>query len=160
VAFDPNSGPHKIADKILGRSELFLQVPPPRNLPIMVSLRLTRKGSKDRPYYKIIAIDSRKRRDGRCIEQLGTYDPMQEGVNYVLDLDKTDRWLSTGAKASETVASIIKKARSGNAPRTKAAKPAPQAPKAAPPVEAPKAEAPKAEEAPATEEPKTEGGAS
>lgn len=77
----------------------------------MVSLRLSRQGSKDRPYYKIIAIDSRKRRDGRYIEQLGTYDPMKEGENYAIDIEKADKWLGVGAKASETVASIIKKAR-------------------------------------------------
>jgi len=77
----------------------------------MVSLRLSRQGSKDRPYYKIVAIDSRKRRDGRYIEQLGTYDPMKEGENYTVDVEAADRWLSVGAKASETVASIIKKAK-------------------------------------------------
>lgn len=77
----------------------------------MVSLRLSRQGSKDRPYYKIIAIDSRKRRDGRYIEQLGTYDPMKEGENYAIDIEKADKWLGVGAKPSETVASIIKKAR-------------------------------------------------
>ncbi|MGE9267095.1 MAG: 30S ribosomal protein S16 [Verrucomicrobiales bacterium] len=77
----------------------------------MVSLRLTRQGSKDRPYYKIIAIDKRKRRDGRGIEQIGTYNPMQEGENYTIDLEKADKWLAVGAEASETVASIIKKAR-------------------------------------------------
>ena len=77
----------------------------------MVALRLTRKGSKDRPFYKIVAVDSRKRRDGRYIEQLGTYDPMQGGVNYSLDLEKVDTWIGQGAQPSETVASIIKKAR-------------------------------------------------
>jgi small subunit ribosomal protein S16 len=77
----------------------------------MVSLRLNRKGSKDRPYYKIVAVDSRKRRDGRYIEQLGTYDPMKEGENYTIDLEKADKWLGVGAKPSETVASIIRKAR-------------------------------------------------
>jgi small subunit ribosomal protein S16 len=77
----------------------------------MVSLRLTRKGSTDRPYYKIVAVDSRKRRDGRYIEQIGTYDPMIEGENYQLDLEKADKWLGVGAKASTTVASIIKKVR-------------------------------------------------
>ena len=77
----------------------------------MVALRLTRKGSKDRPYYKIVAVDSRKRRDGRYIEQLGTYDPMEGGVNYSLDLEKVDAWLGKGAQPSETVNSIIKKAR-------------------------------------------------
>ncbi|MFM2241492.1 MAG: ribosomal protein [Verrucomicrobiota bacterium] len=76
-----------------------------------VALRLNRKGTKDRPYYKIVAVDSRKRRDGRFIEQLGTYDPMKEGENYTLDLEKADKWLGTGAQPSETVASIIRKAR-------------------------------------------------
>ena len=78
----------------------------------MVSLRLTRKGTKDRPFYKIVAIDSRKRRDGRYIEQLGIYDPMQDGVNYKLDLKAVDKWIGNGARPSITVASIIKKARS------------------------------------------------
>jgi small subunit ribosomal protein S16 len=77
----------------------------------MVSLRLTRKGSKDRPYYKIVAVDSRKRRDSSYIEQIGTYDPMQEGVNYSLDLARADAWISKGAQASVTVNSLIKKAR-------------------------------------------------
>ncbi|MDA0765487.1 MAG: 30S ribosomal protein S16 [Verrucomicrobia bacterium] len=81
----------------------------------MVSLRLTRKGTKDRPFYKIVAIDSRKRRDGRFIEQLGVYDPMQEGVNYKVDLEAADKWLGCGARPSVTVASIIKKARSAAA---------------------------------------------
>ncbi|MDA7517892.1 30S ribosomal protein S16 [Akkermansiaceae bacterium] len=80
----------------------------------MVSLRLSRKGSKDRPYYKIVAVDSRKRRDGRYIEQIGTYDPMVEGENYALDLEKADKWLGVGAKASTTVASIIKKVRNAD----------------------------------------------
>lgn len=77
----------------------------------MVVLRLTRKGTKDLPYYKVVAVDRRKRRDGRYIEQVGTYDPMQEGVNYSLDLEKVDKWLASGAQPSETVNSLIKKAR-------------------------------------------------
>jgi len=77
----------------------------------MVALRLTRQGSKDRPYFKIVAVDSRTRRDGRYIEQLGTYDPMVDGENYTLDLEKADKWLGDGAKPTETVASIIKKVR-------------------------------------------------
>ena len=55
-----------------------------------VAIRLNRQGSKDRPYYKIVVVDSRARRDGRYIEQVGTYDPMQEGVNYTIDLEKVD----------------------------------------------------------------------
>ena len=77
----------------------------------MVALRLTRQGSKDRPYYKIVAVDSRKRRDGRYIEQIGTYDPMKDGVNYDLDLEKADKWIGNGAKPSKTVSDIIKKVR-------------------------------------------------
>ena len=76
----------------------------------MVALRLSRQGTKDRPYYKIVAVDSRKRRDGRPIEQLGTYNPMVEGVNFTLDVEKAEKWLSTGAQPSDTVKSIIKKA--------------------------------------------------
>ena len=77
----------------------------------MVALRLSRQGTKDRPYYKIVAVDSRKRRDGRPIEQLGTYNPMVEGVNYTIDIEKADQWLGNGAQASDTVKSIIKKAK-------------------------------------------------
>ena len=76
-----------------------------------VALRLNRKGTKDRPYYKIVAVDSRKRRDGRYIEQLGTYDPLLEGTNFTIDLEKAEKWLGVGAKPSETVNSIIRKAR-------------------------------------------------
>ena len=77
----------------------------------MVALRLSRQGTKDRPYYKIVAVDSRKRRDGRPIEQLGTYNPMVEGVNFTLDIEKADQWLGNGAQPSDTVKSIIKKAK-------------------------------------------------
>ena len=80
-----------------------------------VSIRLNRKGTKDRPYYKIVAVDSRTRRDGRYIEQIGTYDPMLEGTNYQVDLEKAEKWLSVGAKPSETVHSIIRKARTAAA---------------------------------------------
>lgn len=76
-----------------------------------VAIRLNRQGSKDRPYYKIVVVDSRKRRDGRYIEQVGTYDPMQEGLNYTIDLEKVDKWLANGAQPSETVNSMICKAR-------------------------------------------------
>ena len=62
-----------------------------------VAIRLNRQGSKDRPYYKIVVV--------------GTYDPMQEGVNYTIDLEKVDKWLSNGAQPSETVNSMIRKAR-------------------------------------------------
>ncbi len=77
----------------------------------MVALRLSRQGTKDRPYYKIVAVDRRARRDGRPIEQLGTYNPMVEGINYKIDLEKAEKWIGNGAQPSDTVKSIIKKAR-------------------------------------------------
>lgn len=77
----------------------------------MVALRLNRQGTKDRPYYKIVAVDSRARRDGRYIEQIGTYNPMLEGTNFKIDLAKADAWISKGAQPSDTVRSIIKKSR-------------------------------------------------
>jgi small subunit ribosomal protein S16 len=107
---------------ILGIPRGILQFPRPpvsgqtqKTTSIMsVSIRLNRKGTKDRPYYKIVAVDSRKRRDGRYIEQLGTYDPLIEGVNYTIDLGIADKWLAVGAKPSETVNSIIRKARTAS----------------------------------------------
>jgi small subunit ribosomal protein S16 len=114
---------------LLAKGLFFVQFPPPparkrrleptsfqhKHFIMAVALRLTRQGSADRPYYKIIAVDSRVRRDGRFIEQLGTYDPMKEGVNYDIDLAAADKWLGTGAKPSETVKSIIRKARTAAA---------------------------------------------
>lgn len=76
-----------------------------------VAIRLRREGSKDRPYYRIVAADSRHRRDGRYLEVLGTYDPMKESDNCQLDLEKTDAWIGKGAQPSDTVRSLIKKAR-------------------------------------------------
>ena len=72
-----------------------------------VAIRLNRQGSKDRPYYKIVVVDSRARRDGRYIEQGGSYDPMKEGVNYTINLEKVDKWLANGAQPSETVNSML-----------------------------------------------------
>ncbi len=77
-----------------------------------VAIRLRREGQKNRPFYRIVVADSRKRRDGRFIEMIGTYDPLKKGDdNSLIDLAKVDAWIGKGAKASETVASIIRKAR-------------------------------------------------
>ncbi len=81
----------------------------------MVKIRLNRQGSKDRPYYKIVVVDSRDRRDGDFIEQVGTYNPMAEGENFTLELEKVEKWISQGAQPSETVASMIKKAKATKA---------------------------------------------
>lgn len=77
----------------------------------MVKIRMRREGTKDRPYYRLVVADQRARRDGRFIEQIGTYDPLQDGDNWKVDLAKADEWLKKGAQPSETVASIIRKAR-------------------------------------------------
>lgn len=74
-------------------------------------IRLSRQGNKDRPFYKIVVTDKRNRRDGRPIEVLGTYNPLNDGENSEIDLKKAEDWLSKGAKPSETVLSIIKKER-------------------------------------------------
>ncbi len=77
----------------------------------MVALRLQRKGAKNQPYYKIVAADKRAPRDGRYIEQIGTYDPMVEGENWKIDLEKVDKWIGNGAQPSDTVSDIIRKAK-------------------------------------------------
>ncbi|MBL9153036.1 MAG: 30S ribosomal protein S16 [Verrucomicrobiales bacterium] len=77
----------------------------------MVKIRLRREGTKDRPYYRVVVADSRARKDGRFIEIVGNYDPLKDGDNYRLDLEKIEGWLSKGAQPSDTVRSIIKKAR-------------------------------------------------
>ena len=79
----------------------------------MVRLRLTRMGRKKRPFYRIVAADSRAKRDGRHIEILGYYDPMTEPSTIKLDLDRVDYWMGVGASPSETVTSLIKRVRSG-----------------------------------------------
>ncbi len=78
----------------------------------MVRLRLTRRGAKKKPFYRIVAADSRSPRDGRFIEQLGYYDPMRDPLVLKVDLERVDHWLSVGAQPSETVASLITRARS------------------------------------------------
>ncbi len=77
-----------------------------------VRLRLKRMGRKKRPFYRIIAADSRSPRDGRHIEVIGHYNPMTSPSEIKLKLDRADYWLSVGAQPSETVAALIKKVRS------------------------------------------------
>ncbi len=76
-----------------------------------VRLRLARMGRKKRPFYRIVAADSRSPRDGRFIERLGYYDPMQEPPDIKVDLERVDYWLGEGASPSDTVNSLITKAR-------------------------------------------------
>lgn len=77
----------------------------------MVKIRLKRMGSKNRPHYRVVVADGRSPRDGKCIEEIGTYAPMREGMNYDIKLERVDYWLGVGAQPSDTVSSFIKKAR-------------------------------------------------
>jgi small subunit ribosomal protein S16 len=71
---------------------------------------LTRRGAKKKPFYRIVATDSRNPRDGRFLEVLGTYDPLKTEDNIKVDADKAMAWIKKGAQPSQTVASLLKKA--------------------------------------------------
>jgi small subunit ribosomal protein S16 len=75
-----------------------------------VKIRMKRVGAKNKPAFRIVVADGRSPRDGRFIEELGTYLPRKKGDNFTLDLERVQYWLSKGAQPSETVASMIKKA--------------------------------------------------
>lgn len=77
----------------------------------MVRIRLTRMGAKKRPFYRLVAADSRSPRDGRFIEQLGYYDPMRDPHVVNFKLERIDYWLSKGAQPSETADKLITKFR-------------------------------------------------
>ena len=76
-----------------------------------VKIRLARFGATKRPYYRIVVADSRTARDGRAIEQVGTYNPLTEPATVKLDLEKVDKWLADGAQPTDTVARLIDNAR-------------------------------------------------
>jgi small subunit ribosomal protein S16 len=74
-----------------------------------VKIRMKRVGSKNTPVFRIVVADSRSPRDGKFIEEIGTYHPLQQGTNFTLKLDRAQHWISKGAQPSDTVASFIKK---------------------------------------------------
>ncbi|MFP4212941.1 MAG: 30S ribosomal protein S16 [Desulfohalobiaceae bacterium] len=74
-------------------------------------LRLTRMGAKKRPFYRVVAVDSHKRRDGRALDYLGYYNPMVEPNEVRIDQEKVEFWMQRGAKPSETVRSLLRKTR-------------------------------------------------
>ncbi|MBQ6216622.1 MAG: 30S ribosomal protein S16 [Erysipelotrichaceae bacterium] len=75
----------------------------------MVKLRLKRMGAKKVPFYRIVAADSRSRRDGRDIEMIGTYDPTKQPAIVNIDEEKALEWLNKGAVPTETVRSLLAK---------------------------------------------------
>ncbi len=76
-----------------------------------VSIRLRREGAKNSPYYKVVVADSRRPRDGKFIEIVGTYDPKKKDHNSALKLDRIEHWMSQGAQPSDTVRSLVKQNR-------------------------------------------------
>lgn len=77
----------------------------------MVKIRLKRVGAKKAPFYHIVVADSKSPRDGKIIEQLGTYNPMTEPSEIVLDKEKVEKWIKNGAKPTDTVKALIEKAK-------------------------------------------------
>ena len=75
----------------------------------MVKIRLRRMGAKKATIYRIVVADSRCPRDGRFIEEIGTYDPMAEGENIKVDLERAKYWISNGAQPTETVRGLLTK---------------------------------------------------
>lgn len=75
-----------------------------------MKLRLTRMGSKKRPFYRIVAVDSPTRRDGRALEFVGYYNPMVDPAEIKVDTDKIKEWIARGAQPTDTVRALLKKA--------------------------------------------------
>ena len=84
-----------------------------------VKIRLRRAGSKGRPFYRVVIIDSRMQRDGRFIEELGYYDPLEKPQVINVDRVKVDQWMAKGAEPSETVRTLLKRPNSTIQPREK-----------------------------------------
>ena len=76
----------------------------------MVKIRLTRLGKHKKPFYRVIVIDSKVRRDGPCIEVLGTYDPMKKPSEIKIDIDKAKQWIDKGAQPTNTAKRLLKQA--------------------------------------------------
>jgi len=77
---------------------------------LMVKIRLRRMGAKKAPFYRIVVADSRSPRDGRCIEEIGTYNPLLESDNITVDAEKAQNWIKNGAQPTDTVRGLLKKA--------------------------------------------------
>ena len=76
----------------------------------MVKIRLRRMGAKKAPFYRVVVADSRYPRDGRFIEELGTYDPRQTPAGINIDVERAQAWIKTGAQPTDTVRDLLKKA--------------------------------------------------
>ena len=84
----------------------------------MVKIRLARHGGKKHPFYRIVVADSQSPRNGRYIEQLGTYDPSTSPATVRLESEKVNAWLEKGAQPTNTVSQLIRQAQTAEAPTT------------------------------------------
>ena len=75
----------------------------------MVKIRLRRMGAKKAPFYRIVVADSKFPRDGRFIEEIGTYNPLKNPSEVTIDADKVKEWISNGAQPTDTVKTLLKK---------------------------------------------------
>ena len=75
-----------------------------------VKIRLRRMGAKKAPFYRVVVADSRYPRDGRFIEEIGTYNPLADPTEFKVDADKAKKWLADGAQPTDTVRALLKKA--------------------------------------------------
>ena len=76
----------------------------------MVKIRLRRMGAKKSPFYRVVVADSRSPRDGRCIEEIGTYNPLTDPATINIDAEKAQTWIKNGAQPTDTVRGLLKKA--------------------------------------------------
>ena len=76
----------------------------------MVKIRLRRMGAKKAPYYRIVVADARSPRDGRCIEEIGTYNPLTNPATVTVDVEKAQTWIKNGAQPTDTVRTLLKNA--------------------------------------------------
>lgn len=75
----------------------------------MVKIRLRRMGAKKAPYYRVVVADSRYPRDGRFIEEIGYYNPLEEPAVIKIDTEKAEKWIANGAQPTDTVKALLKK---------------------------------------------------
>ena len=76
----------------------------------MVKIRLRRMGAKKAPFYRIVVADARAPRDGRCIEEIGTYNPLTNPATVAIDVEKAQAWIKNGAQPTDTVRDLLKNA--------------------------------------------------
>ena len=79
-----------------------------------VKIRLRRMGAHKKPFYRVVVADSRSPRDGKCIEEIGYFNPMVEPNQIKLDMEKVEKWIKNGAQPTDRVKSIIEKIKSPN----------------------------------------------